>query len=127
MPATLQTVQEKKHYIQMRGRDVYKFAVQQMVSLMADGMEKCGLKVADIDLVIPHQVNQRIIESATSKLEFPLDKVFVNIDRFGNTSGASIPLALDQANRAGLTPPGSTLLFVAFGAGLTWGAAVLKM
>ena len=126
-PASSQTVEARQHYIQMRGRDVYKFAVQQMAGLMADGMDKCGLKVEDVDLVIPHQVNQRIIESATSKLEFPLDKVFVNIDRYGNTSGASIPLALDQAHRAGRTPPGSTLLLVAFGAGLTWGASVLKM
>jgi 3-oxoacyl-[acyl-carrier-protein] synthase III len=127
LPATSQTVADKMHYIRMRGRDVYKFAVQRMVELMADGMAKCGLKVEDVDLVVPHQVNQRIIESATSKLEFPLEKVFVNIDRFGNTSGASIPLALDQAHRAGRTPPGSTLLLVAFGAGLTWGASVLKM
>jgi 3-oxoacyl-[acyl-carrier-protein] synthase-3 len=125
--ASAQTVAAKQHYIQMRGREVYKFAVQQMVDLMAEGMAQCGLKVEDIDLVVPHQVNQRIIESATSKLEFPLEKVFVNIDRYGNTSGASIPLALDQAHRAGRTPPGATLLLVAFGAGLTWGASVLKM
>jgi 3-oxoacyl-[acyl-carrier-protein] synthase III len=90
-------------------------------------MDKCGLTVENIDLVVPHQVNQRIIESATSKLEFPLEKVFVNIDRYGNTSGASIPLALDQAHRAGRTPPGATLLLVAFGAGLTWGSAVIRM
>ena len=111
----------------MRGRDVYKFAVQKMTFLLEDGMKNCKLSVDDIDLVVPHQVNQRIIESATSRLNFPLEKVYINIDRYGNTSGASIPLAVDEARKEGRIQDGSTVMLVAFGAGLTWAGAVLKM
>lgn len=124
-PASLQTVQQRQHYIQMRGRDVYKFAVQKMSYLLRDAMAQCDLEVDDVDLVVPHQVNQRIIESATSKLGFPLDKVYVNIDRYGNTSAASIPLALDEARRSGRVPEGATVVLVAFGAGLTWASGVV--
>lgn len=125
-PATAQTVEARQHYIKMRGRDVYKFAVQKMHYLMSDAMAACNLTVDTVDLVVPHQVNQRIIESATEKLNFPLEKVFVNIDRFGNTSAASIPMALDEAKRTGRLKENSTVLFVAFGAGLTWAGGVFK-
>ena len=126
-PTTADTVAERQHFVKMRGRDVYKFAVEKMQWLLGDCMEQTGLGVDDVDLVIPHQVNIRIIESATAKYNFPLEKVYVNIDRFGNTSGASIPLALDEAMQAGTVKPGSTILLVAFGAGLTWAGAVVKM
>ena len=126
-PATHETVDGRQHYVHMRGRDVYKFAVQKMAYLLADAMETCDLTVDDVDLVIPHQVNQRIIESSTSKVNFPMDKVYVNIGRYGNTSGASIPLALDEARRTGRLKDGCTVLLVAFGAGLTWAGAVLKL
>lgn len=125
-PATVQSVEARQHYIKMRGRDVYKFAVQKMHYLMSDAMAACNLTVDTVDLVIPHQVNQRIIESATEKLNFPLEKVFVNIDRFGNTSAASIPMAMDEAKRTGRLKENATVLFVAFGAGLTWAGSVLK-
>ena len=87
----------------------------------------CGLSAADVDLVVPHQVNIRIIASATEKLGFPMEKVYVNIDRFGNTSAASIPIALAEARRNGVIGPGSTVLLIAFGAGLTWSGAVVRL
>jgi 3-oxoacyl-[acyl-carrier-protein] synthase-3 len=126
-PTTAETVAAGKHLVKMRGRDVYKFAVEKMQWLLGDCMKNCGLSVDDVDMVIPHQVNIRIIESATSKYNFPMDKVYVNIDHMGNTSGASIPLAMDEAMRAGKIGPGSTVMLVAFGAGLTWAGAVLKL
>ncbi|MDY6913569.1 MAG: beta-ketoacyl-ACP synthase III [Planctomycetota bacterium] len=126
-PATHETVEQHQHFVKMRGRDVYKFAVEKMQWLLADCMKQCQLSVDDVDLVIPHQVNSRIIKSATKKLDFPLEKVYVNIDEYGNTSAASIPLAMDEARQAGRIRPGSTLLLVAFGAGLTWAGAVVKV
>jgi 3-oxoacyl-[acyl-carrier-protein] synthase-3 len=126
-PTSAQTVEEKLHFVKMRGRDVYKFAVEKMQWLLGDCMEHCNLAVDDVDLVIPHQVNIRIIESATSKYNFPMEKVYVNIDRFGNTSGASIPLAMDEAIKNGIIGPGKTIMLVAFGAGLTWAGAVVKL
>jgi 3-oxoacyl-[acyl-carrier-protein] synthase-3 len=126
-PATHETVDQKLHYIKLKGREVYKFAVTKMEYLLQDSMEACGLTVDQVDLVVPHQVNQRIIESAVGRLQFPPEKVYVNIDKYGNTSAASIPLALDEAKRAGRLKPGSTVLMVAFGAGLTWAGCVVKM
>jgi 3-oxoacyl-[acyl-carrier-protein] synthase-3 len=126
-PASAETVEQRDHYIKMRGRDVYKFAVEKMQWLMGNCMESCGLTVDDIDMVVPHQVNNRIIESAAEKFHLPPDKVFVNIDRYGNTSAASIPLAMKQARDEGRIQPGSTLVLVAFGAGLTWAGAVVRL
>jgi len=127
MPATPHTVEDRQHYIKMRGRDVYKFAVQKMAFLIKDAMEACSLSADEVDLVVPHQVNRRIIESAAQKAGFPMEKVYVNIDRFGNTSAASIPLALAEAREAGEVKPGSTIVMVAFGAGLTWASGVIKL
>jgi len=126
-PASHATVDEHRHYIKMRGRDVYKFAVEKMQWLLADCMSHCGLGVEDIDLVVPHQVNIRILHSAAEKHGFPLEKVYVNIDRYGNTSAASIPLAMAEAWDGGRIGPGSTLLLAAFGAGLTWAGAVVRL
>ena len=126
-PASKQTIEDNGHFIKMRGREVYKFAVEKMQWLLGDCMEKCSLSIDDIDLVIPHQVNIRIIESAAAKFNLPLEKMYLNIDRLGNTSAASIPLAMTEARDAGLITEGSTILMVAFGAGLTWAGAVLKM
>ena len=127
MPASQQTVTDRQHYLKMRGKDVYKFAIEKMQWLLEDCMKACNLAVDDVDLVVPHQVNIRILKSATEKLNFPMDKVYVNIDRFGNTSAASIPIALDEAVRTGRVGPGSTVLLIAFGAGLTWAGAVVKL
>ena len=126
-PTSHETVDEHGHYISMRGRDVYKFAVEKMQWLLGDCMEHCGLSTDDIDMVVPHQVNVRIIRSATGKFNFPMEKVYMNIDRYGNTSGASIPLAFEEARSAGRIGPGSTVLLVAFGAGLTWAGAVVRL
>lgn len=126
-PFSQEVLDNREHYISMRGRDVYKFAVEKMQWLLGECMEKCGLSVNDVDLVVPHQVNTRIIASATEKFDFPIEKVYCNIDRYGNTSAASIPLAWDEAKRNGAFKPGDTILLVAFGAGLTWAGAVVKM
>jgi 3-oxoacyl-[acyl-carrier-protein] synthase-3 len=126
-PASLKTVGDGDHFIKMRGRDVYKFAVEKMQWLLGNCMEKCNLTVDEIDMVVPHQVNSRIIESAAEKFKLPREKVFVNIDKYGNTSSASIPLAMRQARDEGRIGPGSTLLLVAFGAGLTWAGAVVRL
>jgi len=126
-PATAATVADKQHFVKMRGRDVYKFAVEKMQWLLGDCMEQCGLTADDVDMVIPHQVNVRIIKSATEKFNFPLEKVYMNIDRYGNTSGASIPLALAEARGKGQVGPGSVVVLVAFGAGLTWAGAVVRL
>jgi len=126
-PATHQTVDEHLHYVKMRGRDVYKFAVEKMQWLLGDCMEHCNLTADDVDLVVPHQVNIRIIKSAAARVGFPIEKVYVNIDRYGNTSAASIPLAMDEARQAGLIGPGSLVMLIAFGAGLTWAGTVLRL
>ncbi|MFP3937939.1 MAG: beta-ketoacyl-ACP synthase III [Phycisphaerae bacterium] len=125
--ATHQTVADRRHFIKMRGRDVYKFAVEKMQWLLAVCTSACGLTPDDVDLVVPHQVNVRIIKSATDKLGFPLEKVYMNIDRYGNTSAASIPLAMGDARGEGLIGPGSLVLLVAFGAGLTWAGTVVRL
>jgi len=126
-PASEQTVRDRLHFIKMRGRDVYKFAVEKMQWLMGDCLEACKLRSDQIDMIIPHQVNIRILQSAAQKYDFPMDKVFVNIDRYGNTSAASVPLALWEAYRMGKIGRGSTVLLVAFGAGLTWAGSVLRL
>ncbi|MFI5379484.1 MAG: beta-ketoacyl-ACP synthase III [Tepidisphaerales bacterium] len=125
-PINEQLVAERKQYMQIKGREVYKFAVQRFHELIEDAMAKCNLKAQDISLIIPHQVNQRIIDASIERLKLPADKVYVNIARYGNTSSASIPIALDEAWRAGLVKPGDVLIFVAFGAGLTWANAVVR-
>jgi 3-oxoacyl-[acyl-carrier-protein] synthase-3 len=116
MPATLETI----------GRGVYRFATRVMVSGIQEVLGKAGLTLADIRLIIPHQANRRIIESAAKDLELPMEKFVVNIDRYGNTSSASIPIALCEAVAEGRIIPGDNIILVAFGAGLTWGASVIK-
>jgi 3-oxoacyl-[acyl-carrier-protein] synthase-3 len=90
-------------------------------------MKHCNLTVDDVDMVVPHQVNSRIIESAAEKFHFPMEKLYMNIDRYGNTSAASIPLAMEGARREGKIGPGSLILVVAFGAGLTWAGSVIRL
>lgn len=117
----------RQQFMKLKGREVFKFAVQRFVELLEDALRKCELTNEQIKLVIPHQVNQRIIDSAVEKLGIPKDKTFVNIDKYGNTSAASIPIALDEAIRAGKLQKGDIAVFVAFGAGLTWGNAVIRI
>ncbi|MCP4375579.1 MAG: ketoacyl-ACP synthase III [bacterium] len=127
MPISVDAINQRQHLIQMRGREVYKFAVEKMQWLLGNCMEKCNLSPEDVDMVIPHQVNLRIITSAAKKFNFPMEKVFVNIDKYGNTSSASVPIAMEEAWREGRIGPGSTVILAAFGAGLTWAGAVIKL
>jgi 3-oxoacyl-[acyl-carrier-protein] synthase III len=126
-PATAETVAQRMHYIKMNGREVYKFAVHQMAESIRLSLEACNLTPETVKLVVPHQVNQRVIDSATEKMGFPKEKVFINIDRYGNTSAASVPIALDEARKSGRCGPGDWIIMVAFGAGLTWAAATVKL
>lgn len=113
-------------YMKIKGREVYKFAVQRFEELIEDAMRKCELTPDRIKLIVPHQVNKRIIDSAMEKLGLGPEKAYVNIDKYGNTSAASIPIALDEAWRAGRISKGDIIVLVAFGAGLTWANAVIR-
>ncbi len=126
LPASHETVDNNLHYIHMRGRDIFKFAVRSTGKAAAEVLAAAGLKVSDVDHFIPHQANVRIIEAAAKRLKLPREKVLVNVDRYGNTSTASMPIALAEAVREGRIKKGDCILMVGFGAGLTWAAAVLK-
>ncbi len=112
--------------IQMKGREVYRFAVPKFVEMITEALAACRLRREDVKLLIPHQMNARMIEAVASRLEFPLERVLINIDRYGNTSSASIPIALDEAVRAERLRRGDIVVMAAMGAGLTWGTVVLK-
>jgi 3-oxoacyl-[acyl-carrier-protein] synthase III len=127
LPASSTTVAERLHYMKMRGRDVYKFAVIKMQELIDRAFEATGLTPDDLKLVIPHQSNLRIIESVREKMGLPLEKIAINITRYGNTSAASIPMALDEARRNGTLNSGDVILLLAIGAGLTWGCMVIRL
>jgi 3-oxoacyl-[acyl-carrier-protein] synthase-3 len=126
-PLTEAMIAGRQHFMKIRGRDVYKFAVQRFHEMIEDALQKTELTVEKVKLIIPHQVNQRIIDSALEKLQIPPEKSFINIDKYGNTSAASIPIALDEAVRQGRLKQGEVAIFVAFGAGLTWANAVVRM
>lgn len=126
MPTSTETVRQKLHGIQMNGREVFRFATRVMASSTQEAVQKAGLKLDDIELVVPHQANLRIIEAAARGLHLPLNRFVINIERYGNTSTASIPIALTEAAEAGRVHPGDHLVLVGFGAGLTWGALVLQ-
>ncbi|MDO7787173.1 beta-ketoacyl-ACP synthase III [Desulforamulus aquiferis] len=126
IPASPLTLEQKLHYVHMNGKEVFRYAVRVMEEEALKMVKLAGLELSDIDLLIPHQANIRIIEHAAKKLNLPMDKVVVNVDRLGNTSSASIPLALDEAVKSGRIKKGDNILMVAFGAGLTSGGIVLK-
>lgn len=124
IPPTHESLDAGLHFIRVKGRETYRFAVQQM----ADTIEQmlAGHSYDDVTLVVPHQVNQRIIDAALERLGWNAEKVMINIDRYGNTSAASVPVALDEARRAGRIEKGKLVILVGFGAGLTWGGALLR-
>lgn len=126
MPASMETIANRLHYIKMDGSEVFKFAIKIMGEAAEKALEMCGLDKKDIDYLIPHQANIRIIESATKRLKIPKDKVFVNIDKYGNMSAASIAVALDEAKKANKFSKGDVVVLVGFGGGLTWGSIVLR-
>ena len=125
-PTTTETVGARLHYMRIRGREVYKFAVTKMVEMVSRAMERGRITPEELKLVVPHQVNIRILEAAARRLKLPMEKIYVNIDRYGNTSAASIPIALDEAVRSGAIGPGDPVVLVAFGGGLTWAACSLR-
>jgi len=126
MPATEETVRGRMHYMKIRGRETFKFAVLKMAELVKSTVLGSGLTMADVKLIVPHQVNLRILQAAAERLKIGLDKVYCNIDRYGNTSAASAAIALDEAVRKGLVERGDTVVLVAFGGGLSWSSAVVR-
>lgn len=119
-------LKDHSYFIHMAGREVFKAAVLSMADACDQALRRAGMTGADLDLMIPHQANIRIIESTAKHAGLPMDKVYVNVDRYGNTSAASVAIALDEAVRTGRLRPGMTVLLVAFGAGLTWASMVVK-
>jgi len=121
------TGERQRNHIWLNGREVFKFAVRRMIELTQDAIDESRRLGLEIKLLIPHQVNQRIIDSALDQTGFPANRVMVNLANYGNTSGASVPIALDEAIRGGRAQPGDTVLLVAFGGGLTWGSVLLTL
>jgi 3-oxoacyl-[acyl-carrier-protein] synthase-3 len=126
VPATAETVAQGRHFIRMEGGETFKLAVKSMADAAEEALAEAGVTTAEIDLMIPHQANVRIIQKVAERLRFPMDKVFVNIQRYGNTSAASIPIALAEAAESGRLQKGDRVLLAAFGGGFTWGASVME-
>lgn len=126
LPASADTVKNRQHFIKMEGNQVFKTAVRGMAEIAEQALARAGVTVAEIKAVVPHQANVRIISAIAEKLAIPMDKVVLNLDRYGNTTAASIPLALEEAARTGRIQNGDLVLLVAFGAGLSWGASVVQ-
>ena len=126
VPATKETLELGQHLISMQGGEVFKLAVKSMADAAGEALREAGLGLDDISLMIPHQANLRIIEGVAKRLRFPMEKVFVNIQRYGNTSAASVPIAIAEAAASGRLRRGDKVLLVAFGGGFTWGASVLE-
>jgi len=126
LPASAETVAKRLHYMQVNGRETFRFAVVKMADLVAETLQKTGLTMEDVALIVPHQVNGRILQAAAERLNISMDKLYCNIDRFGNTSAASVPIALDEAVRNGRIKSGDVIVLVAFGGGLSWSCAVIR-
>jgi len=125
-PASAETVAGKLHYLQMEGRETFKNAVQAMCTAAQEALRRCELDISKIKCVIPHQANRRIIDAVGERLGATPEQLFVNVNRYGNTSAASVAIALDEAVASGKVQRGDLILLVVFGAGLTWGAAVIE-
>ena len=126
LPASRETIESRSHYIKLKGKEVFKLAVNNMVSVINKAAAENNMQVEDIDLIIPHQSNIRIIEAAMERLKLPREKAYINIDRYGNTSSASIPIAIDEIEKGEMLKSGDTVLLVAFGGGLTWSSSIIK-
>ncbi|GAB4429068.1 MAG: ketoacyl-ACP synthase III [Anaerolineae bacterium] len=126
MPASHQTVDKRLHYLRMNGREVYRFATRIMGKVSREACDKAGIGIGEIDLFVPHQANIRIIQSASKSLGLPEEKVFTNLDKYGNTSAASVPIALCEAIEQGRVRTHDRIVMVGFGGGLSWGAAVVQ-
>ncbi|MFH1478033.1 MAG: beta-ketoacyl-ACP synthase III [Verrucomicrobiota bacterium] len=125
-PATAQTIKDRLHFLKMAGKEVFKYAVGSMVSASREALKKAGLTIDDVDCFIPHQANMRIIRAVGERLGSPIEKYYNILERTGNMSAASIPVALDEAVRSGFVKHGDIILMMAFGGGFTWGAMVLE-
>ncbi|MDP9381617.1 MAG: ketoacyl-ACP synthase III [Chloroflexota bacterium] len=125
-PASPETVAAGDHYLYMRGNEIFKFAVRSMVQAAGEALTKAGLTQEDVRVVVPHQANVRILRATQEALGLPWESVFVNVDRYGNTSAASVGIALSECADLGMLRPGDNLLFIAFGGGLTWASAVMR-
>jgi len=126
LPASELTIQQGKHFIFMKGKDVFRFATRVMAQATKDVMDQAGMTFEELDWIIPHQANRRIIETAARRLKLPIEQFVINLERYGNTSTASIPLATVEAAQEGKLKPGDQIVFVGFGAGLTWGALAVQ-
>ncbi|MDK9698777.1 MAG: ketoacyl-ACP synthase III [bacterium] len=126
LPPSHKSIDERKHFIKMSGNEVFKHAVRMMEDSAVIGLERAGIPLDQVDLLIPHQANIRIIEATQKRLKLPNEKVYINLDRYGNTSAASVPIALDEAIELGRVKRGDIVVFVAFGGGFTWGSAIVK-
>lgn len=126
-PVTPEIIESGEDKIHMAGKDVFKHAVRNMGSAAEKALEEAGIKAEEVSLLIPHQANTRIMESLAKRLAFPMEKVYMNIEEYGNTSAASIPIALDEAREKGRVKPGEPILLLAFGGGFTWGSALLSI
>ncbi len=125
-PSSHETVDKRMHFIKMAGNQLFKVAVRALADVSQEALKQNGLTSADIDLMIPHQANTRIIEAAARIINFPMEKVFLNIDRYGNTSSATIPIAMDEVSREGKVRAGDLMLLCSFGTGVTWGSAIIR-
>jgi 3-oxoacyl-[acyl-carrier-protein] synthase-3 len=125
-PATVDSVLARKHYLRMEGKETFKNAVQAMLTAAKEALRRCELDISRIKCIIPHQANLRIIQAVGERLGAKPEQIFVNLHKYGNTSAASVAIALDEAVQAGQVRPGDLVLLVVFGAGLTWGAAVIE-
>jgi 3-oxoacyl-[acyl-carrier-protein] synthase-3 len=126
-PFSAEVLEGRTHFVKMAGREVFKHAVRSMSEACDRALDGAKLNGADIDLLIPHQANLRIIEATAKHAGIPMDKVYVNVDRYGNTSSASIPISLDEVIEKRIVAPGSTVMMVAFGAGFTWASMVVRL
>ena len=125
-PVSPESIEKRLHYIKMKGNETFKIAVRTLEDLAVKILEENNLRASDLSFLVPHQANLRIIQATADRLKIPMDKVLVNIDRYGNTSAASIPIALDEAVTSGRIKDGDYLLLEAFGGGLTWASALVK-
>lgn len=125
-PQSEEVLANNLHKISMNGREIYKFAVRVLPDAILEALDANGLGVADIDHIVSHQANARIVESVLERLQIPIEKCWLNLDRYGNTSSASLPISLDEAQRAGRLRPGDLIAMMAIGAGMTWGSALLR-
>lgn len=126
VPFDTKVLEERSHLVKMAGREVFKAAVRSMAEAADQALQRAGLTGEDVDLLIPHQANIRIIEATAKYANIPMEKVYVNVDRYGNMSSATLPIALDEAIEEGRVKPGANILMVAFGAGFTWASTVMR-